>query len=98
MISLLRCACLYFHTNGGRVRVSVDFSVLGAALVLCIRYRCWPRLCFVFATDVGRACVLQTAMIIDMLVQASSDLETHFVSVERVQEYAHVTPEVRDKT
>ena len=33
-------------------------------------------------------------MIIDMLVQASSDLETHFVSVERVKEYSAVTPEV----
>ena len=29
-----------------------------------------------------------------MLVQASSDLETHFVSVERVKEYSAVTPEV----
>ena len=33
-------------------------------------------------------------MIIDMLVQASSDLETHFVSMERVKEYSQVTPEV----
>ncbi len=37
--------------------------------------------------------LFQTAMIIDMLVQASSDLETHFVSVERIKEYAKVTPE-----
>ena len=38
---------------------------------------------------------LQTAMIIDMLVQASSDLETHFVSVERVGEYSTIQSEVR---
>ena len=37
-------------------------------------------------------------MIIDMLVQASSDLETHFVSVERVKEYSAVVPEVFMRT
>ena len=44
--------------------------------------------------DVNCGLFLQTAIIIDMVVQASTDLERYFVSVERVKEYAQCSPEV----
>ena len=38
----------------------------------------------------------QATVTINLLVRAASDLETHVVSVERVQEYTEVTTEVRE--